>query len=83
MEWIATEPREGFDTRNSMKRNVEHIVRQRVRGWKGRIAAKDADGKWGKTEDACVGHVHIKRSAARDCAAREARARNRMAKATL
>jgi hypothetical protein len=77
MTWMATEPREGWDMRLSQKRNVDHMVRQRVRGWKGRIAAKDADGKWGKIEDACTGHVHIKRSAAKECAAREARARNR------
>jgi hypothetical protein len=77
VEWMATNPREAFDTRLAMRRNVDHLVRQRVRGYKGRIACK-IDGRWGAIEDACIGHVHNKRSAAHACAAREARARNRM-----
>jgi hypothetical protein len=76
MTWIALEPREGFDNRTSFKRNVDHLVKQRVRGWKGRIA-RNIDGVWTPTEDACIDHVHIKRAAARECAASEARARNR------
>lgn len=76
-EWKPLGPRQFADRRMALKRDVG-LVRYSVRAYHGVIIRRNPDT--GRPEyDSCP-HAHSKQSAARKCAEKEARRRNREAK---
>jgi hypothetical protein len=72
-EWKAIHPRSFIDKRTRLTRE-SGIVYQHVRAFRAQIVRRGDDGK--AEHDHC-GHAHNKPKAARACAEREARRRNR------
>jgi hypothetical protein len=75
-DWWPVGPRQFMDRRMALKRDVG-IVRYAVRAYRGVIVRRGADGK--AEYDKCP-HAHQKQGAARKCAEKEARRRNREAR---
>lgn len=73
-DWTALGPRQFTDRRLRLTRN-SGLVNQNVRAYRGYIVRKGADGP---DYDHCP-HAHNKPGAARKCAEKEARRRNREA----
>jgi hypothetical protein len=72
--WRVIHPKQFVDKRVRLTRD-SGLVHQSVRAYKGAIVRKGADGK---AEYAHCAHAHSKMGAARKCAEREARKRNRI-----
>ena len=75
-QWMAQQPDQFIDKRNSWPRNSTVMVVQHHRAWRGVAVRK---GENGKPEYARCCHGHNKKSAARMCGEKLARALNREA----